>query len=106
MNLKSFLPPISIAEFVSSILVIESLDFREEFILPLYANGSPTIIFQTSTAIKGDKTIGNLTLYGQTVLPDELIFNSSFMLIAYFLYPHSIGSLFKIKASDLTNDFL
>jgi len=106
MNLKSFLPPISIAEYVSSILVIESFDFREEFILPLFANGSPTIAFQTSNATRQAKTIGNLTLYGQTVLPDELVFNSSFLFIAYFLYPHSISSLFKIKAADLTNDFL
>lgn len=106
MNLKSFLPPTSIAEFVSSILIIESFDFRDEFNLPLYANGCPTIIFQTSNAVKGDKTVGNLTLYGQTVLPDELIFNSSFVFIAYFLYPHSLSSLFKIKASELTNDFL
>jgi AraC-like DNA-binding protein len=106
MNLKSFLPPVSVAEFVSSILVLENFDFKEEFILPLYANGSPTIIFQTANPIKGDKTIGNLTLYGQTVLPDELIFNSSFLLIAYFLYPHSLTSLFNIKASELTNDFM
>ena len=28
------------------------------------------------------------------------------MFIAYFLYPHSLNSLFKIKASELTDDFL
>jgi AraC-like DNA-binding protein len=106
MNLRSFLPPVSIAEYVSSILVIESLEFSEEFILPLYANGSPTIIFQTSKATKQNTTIGNLTLYGQAVLPDELVFNASFSLIAYFLYPHALNALFNIKASELTNNFV
>lgn len=106
MNTKSFLPPLTITGYVSSILVIENLDYKSDFMLPLYANGSPTIVFQTANAVKQNRTIGKLTLYGQTILPDELSFNNSFTLIAYFLQPHSLKALFDIKASELTNDFL
>ena len=96
-------PSISIATCVSGILVIESQDNRPDFILPLYANGSPTLVFQTARATKQDKTIGHLALYGQTILPGELSFTGNFTLIAYFLHPHALKTLFEINAGELTN---
>ena len=96
-------PSIAIASYVSGILVIESQDHRPDFMLPLYANGSPTIVLQTSQATKQDTTIGHLTLYGQTVLPGELFFTENFTLIAYFLHPHALKTLFGLQASELTN---
>lgn len=103
MITKFLHPPIAIAHYVSGILVIENGDNRQEFILPLYANGSPTIVFQTARAAKQDKTIGHLTLYGQTILPDELSFTQNFTLIAYFLHPHTLKTLFGLSAGELNN---
>jgi AraC-like DNA-binding protein len=106
MITKIIQPPISIANYVSGILVIESQDHPDDFILPLYANGSPTIVFQTTPAAKQDRTIGHLVLYGQTILPGELSFTGNFTLIAYFLLPHALKTLFGMYAGELTDGYI
>lgn len=103
MNTKSLGPSSTISEYVSSILVIENENYISDFILPLYANGSPTIVFQTAKASKKNSTVGHITLYGQTIEPDELLIKEQFTLIAYFLHPHSLKALFGMSASELTN---
>ena len=71
--------------------------------LPLFANGTPTLVFQTTKGqIKNQSN--HLTLFGQTVLPDKLFINGKFALIAYFLKPHSLPALFNIQAHELTNN--
>jgi AraC-like DNA-binding protein len=104
MKTKSLLPPPSISSYVSTILVIENEETKIDFVIPLYANGSPTIVFQTGKATRQDHPVDNLILYGQTILPGELLFNEPFTLIAYFLHPHTLKSLFDIKAGELTDD--
>jgi AraC-like DNA-binding protein len=99
------LPAPSIAQFVSGILVIEDSNQNHEFVIPLFANGHPTLVFQTAAACKGDQTIGNLTLYGQTVRPDELRFKEGFTFIAYFFFPHAITQLFRIASKELTDSY-
>src|SRR5205085_9638124 len=42
-------------------------------------------------------------LYGETIAPDELLVDEPFTLIAYFLHPHTLKSLFGLDASELTN---
>jgi AraC-like DNA-binding protein len=106
MNTKKIIPPLTIAGYVSNILVIENEAYSNDFVLPLYANGSPTIVFQTAKASKKNTTVGHFTLYGQTIQPDELLIKDGFTLIAYFLHPHSLKGLFEINASDLTNCFI
>jgi AraC-like DNA-binding protein len=103
MNIKSFLPPSAISDYVSSILLIESPGKTNGFVVPLYANGSPTIIFLSAKATSQRQNAGHLMLYGQTLLPDELLVDEPFTLIAYFLHPHTLKSLFGLDASELTN---
>jgi AraC-like DNA-binding protein len=103
MKTQTILPPLSIAGYVSSILVIENRHIHPGFVLPLFANGCPTIVFQTVKASKGNQAIGNLTLYGQTVQPDALAIKENFTLIAYFLYPQSLKSLFGLSAAEFTD---
>ncbi|MBA3827445.1 MAG: AraC family transcriptional regulator [Taibaiella sp.] len=106
MNSKNYLPPTAIANYVHNILVIENYSDKSDFVLPLYANGCPAIIFQTEKACKKDRLIGNFTLYGQTIIPDRLNFKGSFTLIAYFLQPHTLKNLLGIQANELTDQIL
>jgi len=103
MRTQIIIPQLSISKYVSNILVIENYNQRNNFILPLYANGSPTLVFNTSTAISKNKHVNHLTLYGQTIKPSELCIPDDFTLIAYFLYPNSLSSLFSIDARELTD---
>ncbi|HXR80603.1 MAG TPA: DUF6597 domain-containing transcriptional factor, partial [Saprospiraceae bacterium] len=88
MKTQTIIPPLSISKYVSSILVIENYNQGNNFVLPLYANGSPTLVFNTAKATIKNKNINHLTLYGQTITPNELTIQSDFTLIAYFLYPN------------------
>jgi AraC-like DNA-binding protein len=103
MRTQIIIPQVSISKYVSSILVIENYNKRNDFILPLYANGCPTLVFNTSKATNKSKNVNHLTLYGQTIKPGELCITNDFTLIAYFLYPNALTSLFGIDAAELTD---
>jgi AraC-like DNA-binding protein len=103
MKISTLLPQQSISKYVSSILVIENYDQKNNFFLPLYANGSPTLVFNTAKATSKNKKINNLILYGQTITPGELVIENDFTLIAYFLHPNTLTTLFGIGASELTD---
>lgn len=92
-----------VSEYVKGILVIENYQIIKSFTLPIFANGTPTLVFQTAKGkIKNQSNY--LTLFGQTVLPDQLLIKGEFTLIAYFLKPHSLPTLFGIQASELTDN--
>jgi AraC-like DNA-binding protein len=92
-----------ISEHVKGILVIENYQSNTPFMLPLFANGTPTLVFQTAKGqIKNQSNY--LTLFGQTVLPEHLFINGKFTLIAYFLSPLSLPTLFGIQANELTDN--
>lgn len=91
------------SEYVKGILVIENYENIKPFTLPIFANGTPTLVFQTAKG-KIKNQSNHLTLFGQTVLPDQLFINGEFTLIAYFLTPHSLPGLFDIRASELTDN--
>lgn len=85
-----------------SILVIENSHVTKPFVLPLYANGSPTLLFQTAEG----KISGNwnhLTLFGQTVFPETLTLKENFIMIAYFFKPFALHSLFGVSGQELTD---
>lgn len=102
MNIKNPIPNEKIADYVQDILVIENFEVTHPFVLPLYANGTPTLLFQTAKGKLKDG-LNNLTLFGQTVIPDTLTINENFTLVAYFLKPYSLLSLFGISAKELTD---
>lgn len=103
MKVMYLKPADKIAEYVQEILVLEDHWTGNPFVLPLFANGSPTLLFQTA---KGNiqNSSNYLTLFGQTVAPDTLTINEPFKLIAYFLKPYSLISLFHISAQELTDN--
>lgn len=106
MNLQSLFPPPSIAAYVSSIFVLEDGRLHSGTGFPLYANGCPCICFQVSDEgilSIGDKKTGNFVLYGQTIKPVGLHTQGRLTLIAYFLYPHALKTLFGFDANELTD---
>jgi len=106
MLTNSFAPPPAIDAYVSSILVIQHPDKAKNFELPLFANGSPTIVFHDAPSVSGTASLSNLSLYGQTVAPTRLVFNDAFTMIAYFLHPHALLSLFKLEAQELADIYI
>ena len=96
-------PADKISEFVQDILVLEDHSTAAPFRIPLFANGKPTLLFQTEKGYIKNR-YQHLTLFGQTVVPDMLTINDHFILIAYFLKPYSLISLFGISAQELTDN--
>lgn len=103
MKATNHIPGEKISEYVHGILVIENYQVTTPFILPLYANGSPTLLFQTAKGIIKGNT-NNLTLFGQTVFPETLTIKDNFTLIAYFFKPFALFSLFGVSAQELTDN--
>jgi hypothetical protein len=96
-------PPDSIAEYVNNILVIEDFKISNPFTLPLFANGCPTLVFQTKKALLNQQSAGHFTLFGQTIKPGALTINEDFTLIAYFFKPHALISLFNVAGNELSD---
>ena len=102
MTVSYPIPSGKISDHVQGILVIENYQLSSPFTLPLFANGTPTLLFQTAKGqIKNSSNY--LTLFGQTISPGTLLVKENFTLIAYFLKPYSLLSLFGISAQELTD---
>jgi len=103
MEASHLLPSARIASYVDRILVIEENQLVTPFILPLYANGVPTILFKSVKGRIGKQNADHLTLFGQTIVPEFLTLNHSFTLIAYFFKPYTLTTLFGVAAHELTD---
>jgi AraC-like DNA-binding protein len=103
MRVQNIIPSQKIAEYVDRILVIEHDIVLRPFILPLYANGVPTLLFKSKKGKLGDSDSNHLTLFGQTISPESLTLTENFVLIACFFKPHALISLFGIAAIELTD---
>ena len=103
MIAKDLKPNARIANYVDRILILEFNRLSTGFALPLYANGVPTILFTSQRGRIGKTVAGHLTLFGQTVIPQNLSLPEGVTLIAYFFKPYSLLSLFKVAAWELTD---
>ncbi len=90
-------PSAKVSTYVKSILVIENGQVLSPFVLPLFANGTPTLLF-TTAAGRMDGNNCHLMLFGQTIYPKQLLIQDNFKLVANFLQPYSLGALFNISA--------
>src|ERR1044072_1412645 len=102
MKVSNPIPCEKISSYVDRILIIEEGLVTNPFTLPLYANGAPTLLFQTAKGTIQNNS-NNLTLFGQTVFPETLTIRDNFTLIAYFFNPFALYSLFGVWAQELTN---
>jgi len=103
MKVRNLRPQERIAPYVERILVIENYEIARPFSLPLFANGLPGLVFKSTKGTIKSNTTSHLTLFGQTVFPEALTFTEDFTLIAYFLKPCSLVSLFRLTAQELTD---
>ena len=102
MNVTHKKPTVKVSEYIQDILIIENYQVTIPFCLPLFANGTPTLLFHTAQGQLKNGS-GYLTLFGQTIFPDKLQLKDNFTLIAYFLKPYSLISLFGISPLELTD---
>ena len=84
MTIKNLQPSNKVAAWVERILVIENHEVANSFSLPLFANGSPTLLFNSARGLIKNTPTTHLTLFGQTILPEAITFNEDFTLVAYF----------------------
>jgi AraC-like DNA-binding protein len=103
MTGSNYIPSEKIADYVESILVVENNNVIAPFSLPLFANGKPTLLFQTKKG-KIKESSNYLTLFGQTVLPEQITLSENFTLIAFFFKPFALTSLFGFSAKELTDN--
>jgi AraC-like DNA-binding protein len=103
MKVITPVPGVQVSDYVERILVIENFQITTPFVLPLFANGTPTLLFLSTKATLNNNATNYLTLFGQTVFPESLLINNDFTLIAYFLKPFSLHSLFGISAKEITD---
>jgi AraC-like DNA-binding protein len=102
------LPPgPEIALFVKSILIYES-DADEKAVLPFYADGYPGMMYFESemglTVHPHDKQMPSFFIYGQTLEPLQLVFESSFRMIVFQFYPFILRSFFGIDPKSINDN--
>ncbi|MGF7082116.1 helix-turn-helix domain-containing protein [Mucilaginibacter sp. UYCu711] len=103
MKVSNLKPNGSVAEYVERILVIDDHQVSSPFALPLFANGTPTLLFISKKGIIKGSPVNHLLLFGQTISPEFLTFTEDFTLIAYFFKPFALLSLFGVSAQELTD---
>ncbi|MEO6001077.1 MAG: helix-turn-helix transcriptional regulator [Chitinophagaceae bacterium] len=103
MRIKNLLPNEAVAEYVERILIIENAQSSVPFSLPLFANGSPTLLFNSAKGIMRNILSAHLALFGQTITPDKITFTGGFTLVAYFFKPYSLTTIFKVSPYELTD---
>ncbi|WP_436484154.1 helix-turn-helix domain-containing protein [Chitinophaga sp. ARDCPP14] len=106
MKVQTLTPPPAIADYVSNIVVLENNSMFYEAVLPLIANGYPSITFQLTDParmLSTTKKSHHLVLYGQNTRPIRLYTAGEITVIAYFLYPFMLPSLFGYNAKELTD---
>jgi len=104
MKVSQLRPNKEVAGYVDRVLVIEYHELDVPFSLPLFANGTPTLLFTSIKGKMGNDTLAYLTLFGQTILPATLTNAEGFQLIAYFFKPWALHTIFGIAAPELTDN--
>lgn len=106
MKVQTFSPSPSIASYVSHIVVLENDSMFFEAVLPLIANGYPSITFQLTDparVLQPGRRVDNLVLYGQNIRPIQLYTVGQITVIAFFLHPYMLQPLFGYKAAEFTD---
>lgn len=97
MNYRYQKPNEKLAEYVRTVLVLDSSFPPVVSKLPLYTSGLPALLCQIN---KGAKT--RLAVFGRSLPPDFTVAPENSTTIIYFFKPFALGTVFKIPASELT----
>lgn len=107
MNFTPIQPPENISLFVKSIMVFEEVA-NQKTILPFFADGYPGLIFFESerglAVYPQDKQMPVFFIYGQTLEPLELVFESNYRMIVFQFYPFILRSFFNIDPKSINDN--
>jgi len=100
--------PDSLQFFVKNIVVMENYDSGETDILPFYADGFPGILYKESVEapvlMPRAKKLSELFVYGQTIKPIEIHFQTPYKVIVFELHPYAVKMLFGVNPTELNDD--
>lgn len=108
MNFQNINPDKSVSLFVKSIWVFEENNEEQRTILPFFADGFPGLIYYE--AVKGmtvfpqDKIMPPFFIYGQTISPIEVVFEGSYKMIVFQLYPFILKRFFNIDPKTINDN--
>lgn len=94
MHAETLRPHPSLLPWISHFFAIEQEGSGTGFVLPLIANGFPSLIFHTSDRAwipEENRCLQDLSLNGQYVAPIHVAFRGRFALIACFSGPTCSG---------------
>lgn len=100
MKTQLLLPPLPVSRYVQSMVVIEDHHLETDFAIPLIARGYPSIVFQDTGRHMNGSNTDRLVLYGQNVSPFQFNTTGHVTIIAFFLYPHLVKSIFGFDAKE------
>lgn len=107
MQYTEITPAPEIALFVKNILVFEG-SADERAVLPFYADGYPGLIyFESEKGLKvqpHDKQMPAFFIYGQTLEPLQLVFDTSFRMIVFLFYPFILQNFFGIDPKSINDN--
>lgn len=108
MDFTNIKPGKHIALFVKNIMVFEETGDNQKTILPFFADGYPGLVFYEApkalTAYPHNKKMPSFFLYGQTLNPMEVMFESSYRMIVFQFYPFILKSFFNINPKTINDD--
>lgn len=107
MDYKEIQPHDDISLFVKSILFFEG-NADKKTALPFFADGYPGLLFfESDKGLKvhpHDKQMPQFFIYGQTLEPLELVFETGYRMIVFQFYPFILKSLFTIDPKTINDN--
>lgn len=98
-------PPLSL--FVRNIMIFEG-EADKKTVLPFFADGYPGLIFFESekglSVYPHDKQMPVFFIYGQTLEPLELVFETRYRMIVFQFYPFILRSFFNIDPKTINDN--
>jgi AraC-like DNA-binding protein len=108
MNFQNIIPDKSVSLFVKSIWVFEETNEEQKTILPFFADGFPGLIYYEAakgmTVFPLEKIMPSLFIYGQTISPIEVVFEGSYKMIVFQLYPFILKRFFNINPKTINDN--
>lgn len=107
MDYKEIPPHDDISLFVRSVMLFEGTA-NTRTVLPFFADGYPGLVyFESDNGLKvspQNKDMPILFIYGQTLEPLELVFETPYRMLVFPFYPFILRSLFNIDPKSINDN--
>jgi AraC-like DNA-binding protein len=94
-------PPLSLADYVRTVLVQEGFSESETNDLPIFTNGMSALFCKTEKDESGNENIIQLALFGKSIPEEYCVVNTKQTIVAYFFKPFALASIFNIATTKL-----